>query len=105
MRLVRKGSFFSFEFRSFKISKERRSKERYSIKRPIPLYNWVVFAVIKFFYHLNDLNQTITFFVCYNQVFVKTKFFHNQVFRILTILYHDKSLKVYQNMLLLKKKI
>jgi hypothetical protein len=26
--LVGKGSFFSFEFRSFKISKERHSKER-----------------------------------------------------------------------------
>ncbi len=28
MRLVGKGSFFSFEFRSFEISKERHSKER-----------------------------------------------------------------------------
>ncbi len=28
MRLVRKGSFFPFEFRSFEISKESHSKER-----------------------------------------------------------------------------
>jgi hypothetical protein len=28
MRLVRKGSFFSIEFRSFEILKERHSKER-----------------------------------------------------------------------------